>query len=385
VTRVSLDDLPPETVVVEFGPGRFLVRSRRFSHLDEDVASLEIRGAGMDKTTLVASDTLVLPLKQLEHLRIRDLTFDCEDQILDVRGNCAAVLENVRMVNWTASAGYSAPIGTLGRVYLGLDGCEFIGNRSGRGGGSALAVRGHSLVSARGCLFADLSPVIHGWGGAAAKSEAVFTDCTFENSQLAHMGFLHQERPEFPLRVRGGVVRLGHSSWPAEVRREKWGVAYAAESPGVKFLPGAPRAPLSAVLRAIELAPVRADEVLLGLEVRRAARGAPLRVALHWYRPKEKRDRMRSGVYDYTGGALVGVPDEHVYTASDPHEAERPDVGWLLRASAIPRDAEIRSVRYAEHWDGSGRVPAFRVESDWTGGWVLGARDGGILYEYPLR
>jgi hypothetical protein len=200
-------------------------------------------------------------------LRIRDLTCEADDLLLQVRGQAAAVLENVRARGWPSS-GHSAAIGVSGGAYLGCDGCEFLGGYD-RHANFAVSVRGDAVVTFRGCLFADLQAAIGGWSGASAKSVAHFDECTFENTRLADSRILHRDKPEFPITVRGGRASFD----PVE----EWGAKYAASVEGLHFEGRIPRCTVGDLLRVARTVPLRPGERLVAVQLHRIVREPPAR------------------------------------------------------------------------------------------------------------
>jgi hypothetical protein len=271
VTTVNLEELAADAVLIEFGAGTFkLDRNARQFHVPRgDIKQLEIRGAGMDRTTVVSGDRgLITALGRIDHLRIHSLTFDGGDRgdsLLDIRGNVAVVFENVRFRAW-ASGGYGAPVGLSGGAYLGCRNCEWLGGYRGLMGHTAVAVRGTAIASLKGCLFADIR-VLGGGAGAAAKSSVHIEDCVFENSNLVDNRFLHQGEPEFPISVRGGEVFYES--------REKWGVQLAAEIVNVAFHEPIPRCRLRDLLRVARAYPLEGGQRLQGVQVVTALREPP--------------------------------------------------------------------------------------------------------------
>ncbi len=249
LTPVDLSKAAAGSVVVEFGPGTFRLDRSDWHNLRENTESLEVRGAGMDRTTLVAtSGGLFHVVKALVHLRVADLTFDGgerEDLILDIRGEAAAAFERVRF----RAAG---SVMAMGGAFLLFQGCEFLGGFGSSTNECALSARGDVIAGFQGCLFSEIAPVLMGWSGAARGSVVQLEGCTFENSSLADSRLLHRDRPEFVVRVRGGRVHFGASDLPEAERLNTWGAGYAAELTATQFGPEIPRCTIGDLLRVLE-------------------------------------------------------------------------------------------------------------------------------------
>jgi hypothetical protein len=300
VRAVHFDEIGGGAAVIEFGPGTFELdyKASRFHVQREDIRQLEIRGAGMDDTTIVSGGRdFITALKRIEHLRIHDLTFDGGDRgslLLDIRGKVAVILENVRFKAW-ASAGYGAPVGLSGGAYLGSRRCEWLGGHRDREGYAGVAIRGTAIASLKGCVFADVGTVVMGGRGAALKSAVHLEGCLFENSSLADSRILHQDRPEFPISVRGGEVFYES--------RERWGARFAAEVVGVTFHDRIPRCKLEDLLAAIRAVPLEDGRQVQGAQLLAARRTPPRELVVYiWNSPEymrqqsEKRKRVNWSV-----------------------------------------------------------------------------------------
>lgn len=290
VTTVSLQDDAASAELIEFGPGKFVLAQRgtRFSYKRESIKHLEIRGAGMDKTTLTLSTSALLTVAEnLENLRVSNLTIDAGKQgsvTLDIRGGAAAIFENVRFQAWHTGAGYSAPIGFAGRAYLGFRNCEWLGG-AGYRGGTALSMRGTGLVTFDGCLFADVARSILGTGGAPGGSAVYFNNCTWENSKLTDVRILMGKEPAYPIYVVGGTVFTAD--------RENWGAQFAARVEGVAFQEGLPRCTIGRLIETLRRLPPDVAERIVSIAAFNPTREGTVEFVLHVQNSSEFRSRLR--------------------------------------------------------------------------------------------
>ncbi len=359
VTEVNLDEVGMGATVIEFGAGTFEVRGNKWRTLREDVKELEIRGAGMDRTTLLLGQGhLLMVLKDLEHLWIHDLTIDGaerRDELLDVRGRVAAILENVRLrrASWAMIV--------MGGAYLGCLNCEFLGGHRSR----ALSVRGSSVVLLKDCLLADWEGALLGWSGAAAQSVVHFDGCTFENTKLTDSRFVHQGRPEFPIRVSGGRVLYGAPDLPEEKRREKWGAVHAAQVAQVIFAPRVARCTVADLLRVLDLAQPQAGEILAGVQLAVLDRAKAADFDLFFLDPQRSVRRM---FVSYKDGRLVERPADRSRSrglASAQQLAATLPIAELLRRANVPLTLEAHSaVLQIMSYHGE-TVPSLAVGEGW--------------------
>ncbi len=224
-TDVDLSDYAiGDSGVIEFGPGTFVLQTENdaWNETRGNTESLEIRGAGMDKTTLIAPMHAFLVVNKGGYLRnvvIRDLTIDADGEaiILSTGGGLAVALERVRLRGWKL-AGHAAAIGVTGSGFLALRGCEIIGP----GDGFALSLRGRTLATLDWCTIKDVEQVFVGWESPRAHGFAYARDCRFENAKLADSRATGVE-----IHVSGGSVLLGSAGESEEARLERWGAKYA--------------------------------------------------------------------------------------------------------------------------------------------------------------
>ncbi len=267
---VNLAELARDAVIVEFGPGTFKFdpNSREWLSVREGARSLEIRGAGMDRTVLSVERSDFLFAWEdavFENLVVRDLTLDGGErglQLLDARGGVSAAFENIRVRGWSGG-GHSAPIGVSGSVLFGARGCEFLGRENG--GMFVLSVRGPSLAVFEKCLFRDVGEAVVSGGSGEAGSAVRLVDCTYENSAVASRRMQRRKGVNsIPVAVRGGTVALGPPDLPDEERRALWGAPFLASLEGVTFGPGRPVCTLGELATVAERVSVAPTETVFG-------------------------------------------------------------------------------------------------------------------------
>jgi RNA polymerase sigma-70 factor (ECF subfamily) len=384
-TVVNLADLAGKSAVVRFGPGRFVLdrRSDEFRNIRKGrvVDSIEIRGAGMDRTTLELGDSNLLFVSGvLKNLRIRDLTIDQGlrgRNLLDARGEVALSLENVRFLGTDTYLHVSGPF------YLAARGCEFLGG----GETHTLALRARGLALFEDCLFADQQAVFLGNSGGSAGMEVALRGCTFENSHVADSRMEYQGKPEYAIRVSGGKVLLGPPDMDPADRRKRWGGDWVTATDDVRWGEGAARFTVGDLLNAVGAASVGGDDFLLcirPLEARGAgARILRLDIGERTSGSKRARYVAWSGssvedvkVEDRSGGPGLPKPGD---------VAGLPDLASAVRRSAIPLDAACASISYGHEARVDGNpVPTIHVQGprDWPS-WTIAAGTGEILFKSP--
>jgi hypothetical protein len=305
--------------ILEFGPGRFVLDTNWWGAGTEDTAELEIRGAGRDQTILVPQRNLIMATKRLDHLRIHDLSIEtAEGMTLDVRGNAAAIFEDVRFLAWQA-AGHAAAVGVSGKGYVGLRRCEFLGGGARQGFG--ISLRGPAVVLAEDCTFADVMAAVIGGSGTASGSVVRLVNCRFLGSPLADRGGRRGESPELEIHVAGGEAFLGGKDLSEEDRRLRWGVQFAASVEGVVFGPDPARPTLGELLAVLDAVKPDIDGVPLSVSFVSAERfGQPSSYSLAAWDGKSQRPtvytvRMQGGRAIVTldprgGGPSVPEPGE---------------------------------------------------------------------------
>jgi hypothetical protein len=188
VTRFDPRDVPDDVGTVAFGPGVFELAGPL-----QPKRTLAVTGAGREKTTLRGAHNrlLVRPPESMPALVLRDFTWEGEG-FLDVRGELAATVERVTVRGWITTAGYSAAIGVMGRAWLALRECEFVGGYKRPAGGHALNVRGGVLALFDRCRFVDLENAVRGvLDSTDARSRVRLAGCELVNTrrQAARMRF----------------------------------------------------------------------------------------------------------------------------------------------------------------------------------------------------
>jgi hypothetical protein len=387
ITSVDLSKAAAGVAVIEFGPGTFKLERSEWHQLRENVESLEIRGAGIDKTTLVATTgTLLTVNESLVHLRVADLTFDGgeerEEQILDVRGEASAAFENVRFRRWM-SAGYAAPVGAMGGAFVLFRGCEFLGGFGISQSVCTLAIRGDVIAAFEQCVFADVTSVVMGGSGAAQDSIVQMDDCTFENSALTDSRFLYRGRPECTVRVRGGRVHFGSPDLPDDERRKMWGAEYAAELLATQFSAEIPRCTLGDLVQVLERYRPSDGSLVGGIHLVTAHRGGADKFWLMLVGPDGTGRHpvvveLRDGRIDQIpqgrrgGGGPGGGNDPKLVTRCRP-------LGELLRASGLPLDTGCTKADYAQRYINGEMLPVVYVGDSWPPKIVLDGQTGARL------
>ncbi|MHC4341160.1 MAG: RNA polymerase sigma factor [Planctomycetota bacterium] len=334
---VSLQEVAGETPSIVFGPGVFRIAPDRWKHktVRGDLAALEIKGAGKGETTIICEHRDLLTVEgRVASVRLSGFTLK-GSELLDVRGEAAALIQDVRVLGWPTGAGYGAPVGHSGRLLLGVSDCEFVGGYKRHAGGHALAPRGELLALFDRCRFTDLRPV-------------------------------------FPLRIRGGTIRYGAPRFLEESRIERFGRGYLAGFEGATLQAGVQRCTLRDLWRVLSsYAPARAERIA-GVRALVWDR-APLEYfAIHL----ASREADRTILVRQRGDRLEEVTEPGFVlprfpTASEVYEG--PDLVTVLRSVRTELDFSIgaRGVHEAALNGRDGPVPAVFVVD------ALGAR---LLY-----
>jgi RNA polymerase sigma-70 factor (ECF subfamily) len=338
--------LPEGTEVIEFGPGTFRVSNlSRRRGADKGTGHLEIRGAGVDATTIHLDDSAVHSGARNEHVRIHDLTVDLGGRslLVDEREGAAFLLERVHVKDW-ASGGHSAAIGIGGLAYLACRDCTFEMTR--QEGMFAVSLRGPAVVAFDRCRFLGLRSVVGGQRSAQGSRVAI-RDCVFEDSLLASSGvtFGPGRRTSIAIRVQGGVVSYGPPAWTAELRRERWGAALAEDVTGVSFTPTVRvMAPpdLAQLLRSVSLP---SGEIIHRVEVTGWLHRAPSILRVDSWNPSAKETRVYDIRLSASGGWETHVGDR---SGSSPPAGtlEAPDMADLLSRVRMPGGAGIRVAQF---------------------------------------
>lgn len=384
-TQVNLKDLDANTGVLEFGPGRFRVSGANLWKKPTP-PQLEIRGAGMDATTLVLWGDLLTTSEPVENLTVRGLTFETRNDGLDLRGAAAVILEDVRLRPPEGEAAGGALVSCDDRAYLGARNCEFAGLPGSRAG-SVVRLRAPSLVLFAGCKFTDLSDAVQVDPGLASGSVVHFTDCTFDDCAAGPWGAELRGELTVAVSVRRAMVRIGEAGHSDEARMKLWGRQYLTEATGVTLGEGFSFCTLGELLAVTETAAPPAGQRVLAAWLDAPSRTGPLRIAVL----TGGVDRRADGVtYSPTSSFLVemrgaaatrvdGAPRASV--SVDPREVEEaPPLAQVIRQARLPAGARVWKVSYGRRWDGS-RYQA-QVElldaSDSTV-WTLDAATGELL------
>jgi hypothetical protein len=274
VTVASLHDLAEKSAVIEFGPGRFQFEPRTKGGADfhvprKDIASLEIRGAGIDQTTLDGKGLWQFLCSEngIGNLRISNLTYDGGPgrvQFLDIRGSGAVIFENVRFRN-ISNAGHSAAVGASGPLYLGMKGCEFAGSGDSWG----VSIRGSALVLLEGCRFTRLAGAVIDGGGTEDAGIVNLLDCVYDGCPVVDRPSRKSRdgTPSLAVNVRGGQVLLGPPGAAKEKIREAWGGSFIAGDADVAFGPGTPAYSLREMLAALDRLSLPAGQAVAGIRV----------------------------------------------------------------------------------------------------------------------
>ncbi len=373
----------PATVVIELGPGTFRLADAQaqWSRLGAEVASVEIRGAGMDATTLLAGHQWAFLQSDTRPtgraLILRDLTFDgdaAEGSLLDVRDAAAVRLERVRVRGWQLS-GHAAALGLSGRTYLVAEACEFDGG--GRLSGFGISLRGPAILWARGCLFSDIGHAAVICSGDEAKGGSVrLEDCSFVNARVL------DREPGCPVEVRGGSVAFGPPGIMEQAQGDRWGRARLTACEGVAFAPGITRCVTGDLLDVLRRTPVPEPERVTRLELEGLRQGRPHRFTME----TRTSGRSRAAVYTLVldGGRVERTlrpqagghhaPDERVL-------ARAPSLRSVLEHAALASDVPLRAVEFAVGRAGGDQADGLVVRAfeDPQAYWDLDPVTGAVL------
>lgn len=355
------------SATIEFGAGRFVVdggRAQWGGNVRAPVEALEIRGAGLDRTTLVAPARLFACYGDRGDLRnvvIRDVTIECGDNLLCAFGAASVRLERVRV-----RASRTAPLYVSGAAFVACVGCEFESPE----GEFAAALRGPSIVVFEGCRFSGGAAVLAAGGARSGGRESVVrcVDCRFEDVRVADSRIRGGRLREVDLRVRGGEVLLSPPRWSDDERRTWWGGEHAAAVEHVRFAALAPRLTLGGVLRAIDAAANAGWARVVGVELQSGGRDDTPVLAI-WSVTDDGKSVV-GRVARLVNGALVVVPRvEPTKDRSSAIESAKALDGILPLAELVRRSgiAEDEPVSWAGFsgvatFDGA-RVPYAVIEA----------------------
>ena len=369
-TKVSFAKLKAN--VVEFGPGTFEVSMRHFRS-QEAIEFLEIRGAGMDETTLVMDGELLVTFA-LEHLYVRDVTLEYghRSEALDVRERAAARFERVRIRDW-ASGGYGAAIGIAGQGYLSCEDCVFE-DADGVGGKIGVNFRGPALAVLERCAFIGVQPAItatrDGRGGRIR-----LIDCTFEEASLANGHVLDKDkRALVEIRVEGAHATFGAPSLTPDQRRQRWGEPFASVSnltlgPSIRVVTVAN---LVEVLRSVQFP---SNEALFSVALSGWAGREPTSFRASTQIDGNPRGKLYSilridGSWVLRHEPRGGGPSYWAW----PDLPQPMDLLTALERSDVPRDALANSVWFQRA--GSAQVPEKRRQA-----YVVNSASDGLLFD----
>jgi hypothetical protein len=180
-----------------------------------------------------------------------------------------------------------------------------------------------------------------------------FSDCTFENARLATSNLLYRDRPEFPVRVRGGTAHYGLPDLAEDTRREDWGAEYAAEVTGIRFLPGIPRCTVGDLIRVLDLYRPPEGKLVGGVYSATNNRAGPDRFWLALVGPQGQRDWVAVQLRD---GRMTELPRLHDRPRSnDPGQVLRCEPLVRLLRTVPPETACLRADFSWREIDGAGR------------------------------
>ncbi len=373
VTKVSLDEADG-AIVLEFGPGTFLLEGGRrgWGDLREDVTAVEIRGAGMDATTVRLGSKLIFARRGLRSLRMSGLTLESVSdsaRFLDARGDVAVVCEDVRFRRDPTQG--SDPFYLEGYSYLGFRRCEF----DGAGKGNAVRLRGDVVALFEECAFLDLQDVIYADLGTVREGVVRFEACEFEGSRLVHdWGFLYRGKPPFVLAVRGGRVAFGEPSLSAERRRTDWGASFTTAVDGTAFGPDPALSTVGDLTRVLASAASQAGRV--PMEIRLKTTGRRGKAAAYEVVAWDRAAKKAVVLLATSDAAGVRVEVQRSGGNGQVHEAlvasSRPLLE-ILEAARVPHDAVARGAHFYEWYVAEKQVPVVHLVSEAWPGWMIDA------------
>lgn len=373
-----------DRVIIELGEGTHTLGKadqfwRPVHRTDTVLPHVVIRGAGIDKTTLVAGHqwALLLVAGRVDHLVIRDLTLDggaAEGALLDIRGEAAVALENVRVKGWKR-AGHAAAIGVSGRAYLGCKGCEFIGR--GAQSGYGISLRGRSLVLCEDCLFSQIDDgALIASGPDTEGGTALFRNCTFETSRLSDRPF------GASVHVLGGSVQYGEASQTEEARRKAWGAEHVTELEGTVFEDAAPVCRLRDLIEVLERVTAPEDELVVGIALGSVAEGRPESFRIYALPKGARRTKTYVVRVDDNWSVLtllpraggIRMPPAEILARARP-------LAEVLREADIPHDMAQTSLSYSSRRTDADNGLTIVIGGRGQGGmWLLDAESAEVLY-----
>ena len=386
-SAVDMAKAAGDAAIVELGPGTFTFdrNGQEWFNVRNGLRSLEIRGAGMDRTTLRGEGNDLLHVWEeagFENLVFRDLTLEGGSRgslLLDVRGRASVAMENVRVRGWM-EAGHSAPVGISGSAFLGARGCEFLGEGRRVHG---ISVRGTTLAVFEKCLFADMETVVSPGGGPGAGGNAVrFLDCAFENCTAVNRRMqTGKGKVAFPVQVLGGRAAFGPPELTEEERRRAWGAEFLATLEGTTFGPGRPPCTAGDLLSLLDRLSVTGSETVVHVLLLASTRGeGPTRFGVR------VMDRARSR----TLWRVVGPDGQDLETGPlDPGGGWSPprmdalealSIAAAVRLAGIPAGNGMLALALGVTGSGETAIPSvyMTVPDGWPS-WNLDAKTGKVL------
>lgn len=349
-TPVDLAKVDAAVQVLEFGPGTFRVTGLQFRPRNESVSHLEIRGAGMDKTTLlIEGRQTYMVLAPHPNVRIHDLTLDFQDNgmLFDVRDGLAAILEDVRLKDWTAGSGHSAAIGVSGTSYLGCRRCTF--ETSNPDHGFAVSLRGPAVAVFEGCTFLGGASAFIGTPSDKAGSVRV-SKCVFEDTPLADSRVVVREtKPIFAIRLENSTARFGPKEWSEEMRRERWGATYATSIQGLDLSASLRNVSTRELARLLRLAELPNGSFIESATVNAWKAGEPTRLQLDVLPSEGFVTLVYALRKDEDGGwhtERLTRAGGHTVTDADKLRTQ-PDLLDVLERARPPSTTSIGEARYA--------------------------------------
>lgn len=236
-TPFDLSTIQEGATVLEFGPGTFVLDrgTSGWNVPSKGLETLEIRGAGMDRTTLIGPDWAFLMAPQdtqIENLVIRDLTIDGGEKkqsLLQSRGGMSVALERVRLRDWVV-AGHAAAIGVSGDAFIAAKDSSFEGE------GWALSLRGPAMAVFEGCTFRGSTAVLIASDHRSGRPALVrLLDCDFGSVRLADRNLRTRGDGGALVDIVGGTAQVGPSSWTRGRRIDAFGAAEARSVQGLEL------------------------------------------------------------------------------------------------------------------------------------------------------
>ena len=390
---VDLTAAAGNAAIIEFGPGTFQLdrKSEIWLFVKEGTRSLEIRGAGMDRTTIETGSLWVFTFAGeeavLENLILRDLTIDSGKEgniAVDARGAAAVALENVRIAGWS-NAGHGAALGVSGSVFLAARGCEFAAKGKGL---FVISLRGHAMALFEKCTFSDPEECVVGFSlPDAAGSAARFIDCTFRNAPAVSSRILKSKVPAAQVAVQGGSVSVGAPGLSDEERRRAFGGEWLTTCEGVTFGPGVAPCTVGEVVAVLDHVTVGDAESVYGVRFLGSASGGPSRYGIRILNRTTGNRSWR--VVGSDGVDIEKTPRSPGggWNPPTPAHLEGVSLASILRASPIPAESAVQEAALTT----MGREDSAELTLNVRGGaegfydWYVQVSTGKILHGGPPK